>query len=83
MSVLFWSVRSAPIRCLFCPVSWSFCLFSMYDGMPCFVGLLIMSSIFVLSVSVMYPMRMFGFMPAFLVTALAKVMPTPFIFDSA
>jgi len=52
MSVLFCSVRSAPIWCLVCPVSGSFCLFSMYVGMPCFVGLLIMSSSFVLSVSV-------------------------------
>jgi len=83
MSVLFWSVRSAPVRCLFCPVSWSFCLFSRYGGIPCFVGFVIMSSIFVLSVSVMYPMRWFGFMLAFLVMALAKAMPTPFIFVSA
>jgi len=28
-------------------------------------------------------MRRFGLMPAFLVMALARVMPTPFIFDSA
>jgi len=53
MSVFILSVRSAPVRWWFCPVSWSFCLFSMYGGIPCFVGLLIMSSIFVLSVSVM------------------------------
>jgi len=53
MSVLFWSARSAPVRCLFSPVSWSFCLLSMYGGIPCFVGFVIMSSIFVLSVSVM------------------------------
>jgi len=52
MSVLFCSVRSAPVRWRFCPVSGSFCLFSMCGGIPCFVGLLIMSSIFVLSVSV-------------------------------
>lgn len=52
MSVFIFSVRSAPIRCWFCPVSWSFILLYMYGGMPCFVGFVMMSSRRSLSMSV-------------------------------